>query len=126
MAAAHRVVHESGYRQSGRVMVVEARGRLGGRTATDRRWGVPLELGAQWIHESDGNPLTRLATRFGLRSIVTNYDSVDLREETGQEVADAPLQSGADPFRSAHRANSHGAFLSGRRAAEQVVKLLGR
>ena len=32
------------------VLVLEARGRVGGRTWTDRRLGHDLELGGTWVH----------------------------------------------------------------------------
>jgi len=32
------------------VVVLEARDRLGGRVYTAKHDGVPLDLGAQWIH----------------------------------------------------------------------------
>src|SRR5687767_10491454 len=41
-------------RRGARVLVVEARGRLGGRVATRRPpgWGVPVEAGAEFVHEA--------------------------------------------------------------------------
>lgn len=55
------------------VRVIEARDRIGGRVCTDRGWGVPLELGASWIHGATGNPLTELARRAGARLVATDY-----------------------------------------------------
>ena len=43
------------------VVVFEARDRLGGRIHTDDSLGVPLDLGASWIHGVEGNPLSALA-----------------------------------------------------------------
>src|SRR6187549_2564199 len=47
------------------VTVVEARDRVGGRTWTDTSLGVPIDLGAAWIHGPEGNPLTKLADEVG-------------------------------------------------------------
>ncbi|WP_244185638.1 flavin monoamine oxidase family protein [Mycobacterium marseillense] len=55
------------------VRVLEARDRIGGRVCTDRGWGVPLELGASWIHGARDNPLTELARRAGARLVATDY-----------------------------------------------------
>lgn len=55
------------------VRVLEARDRVGGRVYTDRAWGVPLELGASWIHGATDNPLTELARRAGARLVATDY-----------------------------------------------------
>lgn len=55
------------------VRVIEARDRIGGRVCTDRGWGVPLELGASWIHGTTDNPLTELARRVGAQLVTTDY-----------------------------------------------------
>lgn len=52
-----------------RVVVLEARDRIGGRTWTDSSLGVPIDLGASWIHGVDGNPLWALAPRFGIETV---------------------------------------------------------
>ena len=43
------------------VIVLEARDIIGGRIRTDHSLGIPLSLGPQWIHGSEGNPLVKLA-----------------------------------------------------------------
>ncbi|WP_217183581.1 NAD(P)/FAD-dependent oxidoreductase [Streptomyces sp. AC495_CC817] len=40
-----------------RVLVLEARERIGGRMNTDRGAGFPVDLGASWIHGIDGSAL---------------------------------------------------------------------
>lgn len=58
------------------VTVLEAQGRIGGRIQTSRRWpDVPIELGASWIHESQGNPLTPIAAAAGLATVTSDYAS---------------------------------------------------
>ena len=59
-----------------RVIVLEARDRLGGRIYTDRSWGVPVELGASWIHGVQNNPIATLATAKGITAQATDYESV--------------------------------------------------
>jgi monoamine oxidase len=51
------------------VVVLEARDRIGGRTWTDSALGVPVDLGASWIHGIDGNPLWSLASAFGIDTV---------------------------------------------------------
>ncbi|MFJ3384699.1 MULTISPECIES: flavin monoamine oxidase family protein [unclassified Curtobacterium] len=51
------------------VVVLEARDRIGGRTWTDSALGVPVDLGASWIHGIDGNPLWSLASAFGIETV---------------------------------------------------------
>jgi monoamine oxidase len=52
-----------------RAVVLEARGRVGGRVFTDRSLGDPWEAGALYIHWSDRNPWTELAARYGFETI---------------------------------------------------------
>ena len=56
------------------VRVLEARGRIGGRVHTTRDWGVPLEMGASWIHGTANNPLVELARRARADVVPTDYD----------------------------------------------------
>ncbi|GGG11029.1 amine oxidase [Rhodococcoides trifolii] len=51
-----------------RVIVLEARDRVGGRLWTSRTGGDVLDYGASWIHGVDGNPLATAADAFGLRT----------------------------------------------------------
>ena len=48
------------------VVVLEARDRLGGRTWTRDVGGVPVDLGASWIHTPVGNPMSALADLAGV------------------------------------------------------------
>jgi monoamine oxidase len=59
-----------------RVIVLEARDRLGGRIYTDRSWGVPVDLGASWIHGVENNPIAALAAAEGITTQATDYESV--------------------------------------------------
>lgn len=55
------------------VRVIEARDRVGGRVHTDRDWGVPLEMGASWIHGTSENPLLELARQAQAELVTTDY-----------------------------------------------------
>ncbi|MET0280106.1 MAG: NAD(P)/FAD-dependent oxidoreductase [Steroidobacteraceae bacterium] len=60
IAAARRLV------AAGRqVVVLEARGRVGGRAVVDHSLGVPADLGAAWLHFADTNPWTPVAEAGG-------------------------------------------------------------
>lgn len=72
------------------VTLYEARNRIGGRVWTDRDWpGLPVDMGAGWIHGTKGNPLTQLAKEAHLPLYRTSYDS-GLSFRDGAEVDDLP------------------------------------
>ncbi len=58
------------------VSVLEARERIGGRIWTDRSLGIPLDLGASWIHHTQGNPLSELAHEVGAERFETEYNNI--------------------------------------------------
>ena len=78
------------------VTVLEARDRLGGRLWTDDSQGVPLDLGASWIHGVGGNPLTALAAQAGLQTIPSDVETVQLWDANGQPVTESALDKAAD------------------------------
>jgi monoamine oxidase len=47
------------------VVVIEGRDRIGGRTVTDHSLGVPVDLGAAWIHGTTGNTMSTLVRATG-------------------------------------------------------------
>jgi monoamine oxidase len=55
------------------VRVLEARDRIGGRVYTSRDGGVPLDMGASWIHGTTGNPLMELAQKARAQLVPTDY-----------------------------------------------------
>lgn len=79
---AARVLREAGCR----VVVIEARDRVGGRVHTVEKFGTRVDLGASWIHDSRGNPLTEVARKAGLETIPTDYDRVALHRRSGEAI----------------------------------------
>jgi len=45
------------------ITVLEARDRIGGRIHQSSRFGLPVDLGASWIHGTQGNPIVDLAEK---------------------------------------------------------------
>ena len=70
------------------VIVLEARERVGGRLWTDSSLGLPLDLGASWIHGVDGNPITKLAKEFGVTTVPTDGDNAVEFAADGSELPD--------------------------------------
>ncbi|MGW3127346.1 flavin monoamine oxidase family protein [Streptomyces sp. NPDC001123] len=78
---AARLVHTAGQR----VVVLEARDRVGGRLWTDRTAGFSVDRGASWIHGLTGNPLTELVSPLGME---THEFTVGSFQAGGRPIAD--------------------------------------
>ncbi|KAI1415609.1 flavin-containing amine oxidase [Hypoxylon sp. FL1857] len=52
-----------------KVTILEARDRVGGRIQQSSRFGLPIDLGASWIHGTRGNPLVALAEKAGATTV---------------------------------------------------------
>ncbi len=63
------------------VEVLEARNRIGGRIHTDRKLGFSADLGASWLHGSDGNPLVPEIERAGMHRAISLEDSLAIRRD---------------------------------------------
>lgn len=85
---AARALADAGHR----VVVLEARHRIGGRVWTTRLGSTPVDLGASWIHGSRGNPLTDLARRVGARTVVSDPDDVTVYDRDRGVAGDAVLR----------------------------------
>ncbi|MFJ7199621.1 flavin monoamine oxidase family protein [Streptomyces sp. NPDC098926] len=78
---AARLLHAAGRR----VVVLEARDRVGGRIWTDRTAGFSVDRGASWIHGLTGNPLTEVVTALGME---TREFTVGSFQAGGRPIAD--------------------------------------
>ena len=58
------------------VLILEARDRIGGRIWSHLWNGVTIEEGANWIHTSDGNPITEFAEKHGFTTYETPLNSM--------------------------------------------------
>lgn len=70
------------------VTVIEARDRIGGRVWTSHHLGVPVDLGASWIHGADaGNPLTQLAAQLSLTTRPTKFANASFYDSDGRPIS---------------------------------------
>ncbi|MEO0385152.1 MAG: FAD-dependent oxidoreductase [Pseudomonadota bacterium] len=76
------------------VVVLEASSRIGGRIHTDRSLGLPVEVGAGWIHGPDGNPISDLARNAGLETFLTDDENLEVYRADGAPVSDADVMAG--------------------------------
>jgi len=71
-------------------IILEARDRIGGRIQTDRSWdGIPLDMGASWIHGVRGNPITALADEFDVEIVTSNFDTYAIYDAAGNSLTSA-------------------------------------
>ncbi len=72
------------------VQILEARGRIGGRIWTSTRWAdAPLDMGASWIHGTDGNPITEIANTIDARMVETSYERSVRFDSLGNPISNA-------------------------------------
>lgn len=90
-----------------RVVVLEARDRIGGRVHTDRSGGLVTDLGASWIHGVTDSPVAEAAAAFAMRTVeftVGGYqpDSrpIAYYSPDGRRLTDAEAKRFADDIRA--------------------------
>ncbi|MCK6567422.1 MAG: FAD-dependent oxidoreductase [Anaerolineales bacterium] len=74
------------------VIVLEARNRIGGRLWTDSSLGLPLDLGASWIHGVEGNPIAELAKEFGVKTMPTDGKNAIEFAADGSELPEGEFE----------------------------------
>lgn len=109
------------------VVVLEGRDRIGGRMWTSDKWpGMPVDLGASWIHGVTGNPLTALAEQAESRLIYTNYNRTRTYNTSGKPMTSAESSRlrnfNTQIYRLIDRAQSRGADVSIRQALESLTR----
>ncbi len=98
--AAAKKLHEAGRR----VVVVEARERIGGRVWTETSWpGAPVELGAQWIHGFKNNPLAKLCSEHNVKMMQTDYNSRTIFGADGKQWTERKSGAAEKQFKALRR-----------------------
>ncbi len=96
---AARLLHGAGWR----VVVLEARDRIGGRVVTERAGGRVTDLGASWVHGIDDAPLYDAVRGFGMRTVefsVVSYQPYSrptaYYDPEGRRLSDAEVTAFVD------------------------------
>ena len=93
-AAALAAADELQVRGFHNVVLLEARDRVGGRIWTSSIGdGIPVELGATWIHGVRGNPISDIVERNRIATAETDYDNAVLYDHDGRPAE--PVDPGA-------------------------------
>lgn len=107
------------------VQVLEARDRLGGRIWTSHKWSnAPLDLGATWIHGTQGNPITSLANELNAQRLVTSYDNTITYHTNGKPLSTAQTALLTELDDSVFKALSNAQEQSSDRSVRQAVEAL--
>ncbi len=78
------------------VTLLEARDRIGGRIWTSSIGdGIPVELGATWIHGIRGNPVYEIAESNRIATVGSDYDNAVLYDTDGRRAS--PVDEGLWP-----------------------------
>jgi monoamine oxidase len=70
------------------VLVLEARDRIGGRVWTDHSQAQPFELGAGWLQDAKGNPLTELAKELHIKTLNYDFDNSETYNDKGIQLSE--------------------------------------
>lgn len=103
---AAQALHQAGHR----VVVLEGRDRIGGRTFTSQVGPATVDLGAAWIHGPEDNPVALLAQRNDL-----TYQPQDLTPDLFFDAVEGgrvPLEQLGEPFEVALGFEDDGSELS--------------
>lgn len=98
IAAAHAL------REAGRKpIVLEARGRVGGRAFTDASLGPAYDAGAMFIHWADRNPWVQIARDLGIATAAESWAGGFRLFADGRPMAEADRRRRRDAFRQLDR-----------------------
>lgn len=82
-----------------KVLVLEARDRIGGRVWTSKAWpDMPVDMGASWIHGLRGNPVAELVAKHGIATRETDVDSLTVHMTSGKAMSEAQVEALGERF----------------------------
>lgn len=71
------------------IIVLESRDRIGGRVNTSHEFGIPIDLGASWLHSHcPKNPLTIMSKHMHLHLKETDFESDIMYDAQGNRLND--------------------------------------
>jgi monoamine oxidase len=103
-AGAAGIAAAQALRAAGRqAVVLEARGRIGGRAFTDTSLGTPYDAGAMFIHWAERNPWVQIARDLGIETTAESWGSGFKVFADGQPMAEPERRRRRDAFRQIDR-----------------------
>jgi monoamine oxidase len=80
------------------VTILEARDYCGGRIRTDYSMGIPLGLGASWIHGKESNPIAELAQQFDAKIIAADPGQFVFYDQNNNPISQHDIQKFNERF----------------------------
>jgi monoamine oxidase len=91
------------------VIVLEAQEKIGGRTQTDRSLGIAFDKGASWIHGSKRNPISKLVSKSGANTFLTDDDNEKVYNTDGKEYSTIDIYQAESSYNSiVHKLSNSG------------------
>lgn len=93
-------------------IILEARDCIGGRVRTIHDFGVPVDLGAAWLHAGPGNPLKKIAQEISLERRVSDFSKLAFYGIQSEDTSVDPLKvaetfsAGSEAFETALKSTS--------------------
>ncbi len=87
VTAAHQL-QQQGYN----TLILEARNRIGGRIWSYKDNEHVIDLGASWIEGIQNNPIYKIAEKFNIKTISTDFDHLVIYDSQGKKLSAKQLQ----------------------------------
>ncbi|MDV2686067.1 FAD-dependent oxidoreductase [Alkalihalophilus lindianensis] len=91
------ILHKEGFQ----VKLLEASDYIGGRLKTNRSLSnYAFDEGGCWIHTPIGNPLTEMAQKLGVETVVTDDNWIIVYDENGEKIPNEKFEREKEHFNS--------------------------
>lgn len=79
-------------------VILEARDRIGGRTWTSHKLGIPFDYGASWIHGMQDNPIAELSQQLKLNTHECDFSNYLLFDRNHHPIAISDIEHFSSEF----------------------------
>ena len=104
-----------------KVIILEARSRIGGRIESKKIGSDFFDLGASWIHGIDNNPIWDITQKNHIGTTVFNYDNSTYFHKNGQVFSDKEAQEFESYINKIDNLLSHTQKISALDAIKEII-----
>ncbi|XP_074650204.1 uncharacterized protein LOC141905276 [Tubulanus polymorphus] len=113
--SAAKYLHDHGVND---FIIIDAENHIGGRVKATEFGDKKIELGANWVHGTDGNPLWDLTKKYNLSGIISNQENLMVRDATGNDVTREAFKISAKLMKAIDGAQVLAAFMTQNKMAD--------